>query len=84
MILCCLGFAIFGISEVPDDNNGGGDEMYDMLRDDRKFDLTVPISTEQKNDAEIGGQMTAAFAASMVEGSNESKNENSTQISELD
>lgn len=74
MILCCLGCAIFGVSEVPDDNNGGGDEMYDMLRHDRKFDLTVPI----------GGQTTEAFASSMVEGLVESKHENTTQISELD
>jgi len=74
MILCCLGCAIFGVSEVPDDNNGGGDEMYDMLRHDRKFDLTVPI----------GGQTTEAFASSMVEGLVESKHENTTQIGELD
>jgi hypothetical protein len=84
MILCCLGLAIFGISDVPDDNNGGGDEMYDMLRHDRRFDLNVPISTEQKNDVEIGGQTTEAFASSMIDGSIESKHENAMQISELD
>ena len=84
MILCCLGLAIFGISDVPDDNNGGGDEMYDMLRHDRRFDLNVPISTEQKNDVEIGGQTTEAFALSMIDGSIESKHENAMQISELD
>ena len=78
--LCCLGCAIFGISEVPDGNgvefnSGNFVGLVDGMNSAENLRNTTPISpSPMNNDAQL--------SASMEEGSNQSQSV--MEIRELD